>query len=103
VSDKWVSIKPVTDSQLGKAGMPPSMQLFALCLNPLIHTQEEALSGIRLGRGSARVAAVEYEDDVSVFLMSPAEVQKLQVALRTYEEATGAKINMQKSQALTIG
>jgi len=79
------------------------MQLFALCLNPLIHTLEEALTGIRLGRGSARVAAVAYADDVSVFLTSTADVQKIKVALRTYEEATGAKIKVQKSQALAIG
>jgi len=86
-----------------RQGCPLSMQLFALCLNPLIHTLEEALTGIRLGRGSARVAAVEYAIDVSVFLTSPADVQKLQVVLRTYEEATGVKINVQKSQAPAIG
>ena len=84
-------------------GCPLSMQLFAPCLNPLIHTLQEALTGISLGRGSARVPAVAYADDVSVFVTSQADVQKLQVALRTYEEATGAKINVQISQALAIG
>ena len=67
-----------------RQGCPLSIQLFALCLNPLIHTLEEALTGIRLGRGSARVAAVPYADDASAFLTSSADVQKLQVALHTY-------------------
>jgi len=70
------------------------MQLFALCLNPLIHTLDERLTGIRFGRGSARLASVTYADDVSVILTSSADVQTLQVALRTYEEATGVKINV---------
>jgi len=56
-----------------------------------------------IGRGKTRIAAVAYADDVTVFLTSPADVQNLQEALRTYEEATGSKINMQKSQALAIG
>jgi len=86
-----------------KQGCPLSMQLFAICLNPLIHTLEEALTGIRLGQGCARIAAVAYADNTTVFLTSPAVVQKLQVALRTYEEATGAKINLQNSRALAVG
>lgn len=53
--------------------------------------------------GRTRIAAVAYADDVTVFLTSPADVQNLQEALHTYEEATGAKINMRKSRALAIG
>ena len=66
------------------------MQQFALCLNPLIQNLKEALEGIRLGRGSARITAVAHADDISVFLTSPTDVQKLQVALR----------NMKKPQVL---
>ena len=79
------------------------MQLLAICLNPLIHTLEDVRTGINFGRGKTRIAAVAYADDVTVFLTSPADVQNFQEAIRTIEEATGAKINMQKSRALAVG
>jgi len=74
-----------------------------MCLNPLIHTLEDVLTGIKIERGRTRIASFAYADDVTVFLTLPADVQNLQEALRTYEEATGAKILMQKSRAVAIG
>ena len=86
-----------------RQGCPLSMQLFAMCINPLLQTLEEALTGVKAGCGKARIAAVTYADDVTVFLSSPDHVQKLQDALCTYEVATAAKINAPKSRALAVG
>jgi len=79
------------------------MQLYAICINSMLHNLEEAITGARIGRGTPGTATVAYADDVTVFLMEPDEVQALQETLHIYEEATGAKINMDKSKALAIG
>jgi len=78
------------------------MQLYAICINPLLHNLEEAITGARIGRGKPGTATVAYADDVTVFLTEPDEAQALQETLHIYEEATGAKINMDKSKALAI-
>ena len=44
-----------------------------------------------------------YADDVTVFLTSPAEAQKLEEILDIYETATCARVNRQKSRALALG
>jgi len=85
-----------------RQGCPLSMQLYAICINPLLQTLEQVLTGIRVGRGKPGTATVAYADDVTVFLTKPDEVQTLQEVLHIYEEATGAEINMDKSRALAI-
>jgi len=84
-------------------GCPLSMMLYALCINPLLHKLEEALSGVRIRRRSPGTAAIAYADDVTVFVTDQDEAQSLQGILRTFEKATGAKINMDKYKALAIG
>jgi len=79
------------------------MQLYPLCLNPLLHKLDEVLAGVRIGRGRAKTVTVAYADDVTVLLTSPDDVLKLQDILHTYEEATGARINTYKSRALDVG
>ena len=79
------------------------MQLYVICINSLQHNLENALKGARIGRGKLGRATVAYADDVTVFLTESDEVQTLQKILYTYEEATGAEINMDKSRDLAIG
>jgi len=61
------------------------------------------LIGIKIGRNNTKVAVAAYADDMTVFLTSPVVSQKLQEILSTYEAATGAKVNRQKSSALALG
>ena len=86
-----------------RQGCPLSMLLFALCLNPLLHALDDGLSGIKIGRDNTEVAVAVYADDVTVFLTSPVDSQKLQEVLSTCEAATGAKFNRRKSSALALG
>jgi len=79
------------------------MQLFAMCLNPLLCTLENNIAGIQFGRGRIKTTVVAYADDVTIFATSPTDIPKIQEALHCYEEASGAKINMRKSRALAIG
>jgi hypothetical protein len=64
---------------------------------------DTTLAGIRIGSQGTKPAVVAYADDVTVFLTSPHDVSAVQDALQTYEQATGAKININKSKALAMG
>jgi hypothetical protein len=86
-----------------RQGCPLSMILFALCLDPLLHSITQKLSGYRVGRTLARTAVVAYADDVVVFLTSPAEIQELETILAAYTAATGAQVNVAKSKAMAEG
>jgi hypothetical protein len=79
------------------------MLLFALSLNPLIHCLEQKLNGIRVYRRHQKTAMVAYENDVSIFLTTPEDFTKISDAIRCYERATGAVLNVSKSQALAVG
>jgi len=61
------------------------MQLYTLCLNPLLHKLDEELAGVRIGRGRVKTVTVAYADNVTVLLTTLDDVQKLQDILHTYE------------------
>ena len=49
-------------------GCPLSMQLFAICMDPLLHALESTLMGIRVDRNSHKSAVIAYADDVTLLL-----------------------------------
>ena len=77
-----------------------SMVLFAVCINPLLKLLEENLAGIRLGRSGRRTAVVVYADDVTIFVTKPDDFWVIRDAVRLYEKAPGACLNIRKSKAL---
>lgn len=79
------------------------MILITLCLQPLLRILEEKLPGIKLGHGTRSVPVAPYADDVNVFVTQPEDFTIIQQAVCCYEQATGAKLNSQKSMALAIG
>jgi len=79
------------------------MQLFAMCLNPLLCTLQNNLVGIQFGRRRIKTTVVAYADDVTIFVTSPTDIPKIQEALHCFEEASGAKVNIGKSRAPAIG
>jgi hypothetical protein len=85
-----------------RQGCPLSMQLFALCLNPLLCMLDEKLNGIRLRRSSKKTV-VAYADDVTIFVTSSADIQLIQEAITCYQAALGARLNIEKSKAMAIG
>jgi len=44
-----------------------------------------------------------YADDVTILLLSPSDIPKIQNILDLYGAASGAKINIRKSKALGVG
>jgi hypothetical protein len=79
------------------------MALFALCLNPFLHHLDQQLQGIRIQNNQMKTAMVSYADDVTILATSPGDIIAIRDALQQYEKATGAVVNIQKSQALPVG
>jgi hypothetical protein len=79
------------------------MLLFALILNPLLCLLERNLTGIRIGHRTQDTAVVAYADDVTIFVTAPQDINIIRVLLLTYERATGACLNNQKSKAMAVG
>jgi len=76
------------------------MQLYDLCLDPLLITLESTLTGSRIGRRQVKTTVLAYADDVAIHVKAPSDILKLQSAIQRYEAAPGARINFQKSRAL---
>ena len=78
------------------------MALFALCINPLLHYLDTHLDGIRFRRTENRVEVVSYAD-VTIFVTQRDDFRIVRDALQCHEKASGARLNIQKSEALAIG
>ena len=94
---------PIPIQCLMQQGCPLRMQLFALCLNPLLYMLDERLTGIQIRCHSKKTTVVAYADDVTIFVTSPADIQPIQEAIRCYQSASGARLNIEKSKATAIG
>jgi hypothetical protein len=82
---------------------PLIMSLFIMCLNPFLCLLQHELQGIRINKHQEKTTAVAYADDVAIFLTTPTDIPKLQTNIQRYEEANGARININKSCAVAIG
>jgi len=49
------------------------------------------------------MAVVTYADDITIFVTAPEEITVIEEALRCYERATGARLNIEKSHTLAVG
>jgi exonuclease III len=86
-----------------RQGCPLSMLLFALCINPLLCYLDDHLTGIRVQRSQRKTTVVAYADDVTILVASQADVATIREAINCYEKATGATLNVKKSNALAVG
>ena len=84
-----------------RQGCPLSMVLYALCLHPLLRALEDTLPGLKVGRHK-RTPVIAYADDVTVFVTHPEAFSKIHQAIKRYEQATGARLNPNKSRALAM-
>jgi hypothetical protein len=74
-----------------------------MCLNPLLCMIDENLAAAHSGPHNKRTAVIAYADDVTIILRSPKDNPIVHEALRCYEDASGAKLNIQKSKAMALG
>ena len=92
--------KPIPIQSSVRQGCPLSMSLFVLCLSPLPNALEKKLTGVKVGRQGTVIARA---DDVTIVVSKPDDILIIREMLKIYEEATGAKINIQKSKVLALG
>jgi hypothetical protein len=86
-----------------RQGCPLSMILFAMCIQPLLQMLDRNLSGVQLRRTRHRTAVIAHADDVTVFVTKPEDFRIIQDAVRCFEKASGAHLNITKSKAIAIG
>jgi len=82
---------PIPIRSSARQGCSISMQLFAMCLIPLLCTLENNLAGIQIGRRRIKTTVEAYADDVKIFVTSRTDIPKIQEALYCFEQASGAK------------
>jgi hypothetical protein len=97
------SSRPITIQCSIRQGCPLNMILFALCINPLLCMIDETLTQHRRGHRTPGPIIITYADDVTIILRSQDEILHVQEALRVYEAASGARLNLRKSQAMALG
>jgi len=78
------------------------MILFAICLNPLLCTLEDKLTGIRIASKGPKAKVIAYADDVTIFVTSPADIPIINDALRKYEAVSRARVNIRKSKGIAV-
>jgi hypothetical protein len=83
-------------------GCPLSMCLYAVCLLQLVRSLEESLPAIKIGRRHLITTVIAYAGDVSLFVTDPTTFTTIRHAISPYVQATGARLNPLKSNALAI-
>jgi hypothetical protein len=79
------------------------MLLFALCINPLLINLDKTLKGVYSRHNSAKTTAIAYADDITIIVTQPGKVDTIKDTLHHYMQATGARINVNKSHAFALG
>lgn len=84
-----------------RQGCALSMALFTISIEPLLQLIISKMRGIQYKRGKF-IKTLAYADDTVVMLNSHKEKELLDQIISLYQRASGAKINMEKTQELTL-
>uniref|UniRef100_A0A7N8WYI6 Reverse transcriptase domain-containing protein n=1 Tax=Mastacembelus armatus TaxID=205130 RepID=A0A7N8WYI6_9TELE len=87
-----------------RQGCPLSPLLYALAAEPLaaMIEQDGKIVGIQTPRGR-QVKLVQFADDISIMVKDSSSVERVVEILKIYEGASGAKVNMEKSEIRFCG
>ncbi|CAI9608046.1 unnamed protein product [Staurois parvus] len=88
-----------------RQGCPLSPLLYAFAIDPFVRRLEGAsLCGVPLGiAGVPPLKVVAYADDVSVIISGTEEAQEVVSVIEQYTEASGSKVNHEKSEVFWMG
>ena len=87
-----------------RQGCPLSSLLYSLVAEPLaaMVAEDSLIHGVEVGIGN-RVKMVQYADDINFFTSNSQEVSRFITHLEQYQSASGAKVNISKSEITTFG
>jgi len=78
------------------------MQLFAICMDPLLCALESTLMEIRVSSNFHKYEVIACEEHVTLLLTSASECTHNTSHAERIRKASGAKINIQKSEAMAV-
>jgi hypothetical protein len=78
------------------------MLLFMLCLNAILLMMDGNLAVAHSRPHNKRTTVIAYADDIKIIPRLPKDIPIVQEALRCYEDASGAKLNIQKSKTMAL-
>ena len=84
-----------------RQGCPMSALLYSLVAEPLaaLISGDKRVCGI----GKQNIRLTQYADDVNIMVKKEEDIDLVLKHIKTYERASGAKINMQKSEIMGMG
>uniref|UniRef100_A0AAX7UBY7 Reverse transcriptase domain-containing protein n=1 Tax=Astatotilapia calliptera TaxID=8154 RepID=A0AAX7UBY7_ASTCA len=87
-----------------KQGCPLSAALYVLAINPLLKriNDDKRIKGYVLDK-SFKITALGYADDVTVIIRNQNELSSVMEILHHYEQASGAKLNQDKTEGVWLG
>ena len=96
---------PVAIQRGVRQGCPLSALLYILIAETLGETirQDLVLKGIKLPGKLDDVRISQYADDTTLFLYDPESLKRALEIISIYEQASGAKLNLDKTAAMVIG
>ena len=96
--------KPVPINKDVRQGDPLSLYLFLLAVEPLVATINNNTRIEGLGKGRKRnVKCPSYADDLTLTLVGSPSVCLAFEIIQRFSEATGLKLNMEKTQGMMVG
>lgn len=86
-----------------RQGCPLSGLLFAISMEPFLENIRRNLVGVHLGPSCSLVKVVAYADDITIFTDHLGDVNTVFKTFKTYQNVSGAELNVQKSKGLWTG
>uniref|UniRef100_A0A8B9HSV8 Reverse transcriptase domain-containing protein n=1 Tax=Astyanax mexicanus TaxID=7994 RepID=A0A8B9HSV8_ASTMX len=88
-----------------KQGCPLSAILYILAISPLLNQikNDNNIEGIQTKEKSSKLKLTAYADDITVFIKNQNELNVVNEHFKRYERVAGAKINLDKTEAVWLG
>ena len=97
--------RPVSVQRGIRQGCPLSGQLYTLAIEPFLNCLRAKMKGV-LVPGSVPHVYIKmsaYADDITVLVTDQGDLRVLEPSLKTYERASTARVNWERSEALLCG
>ena len=88
-----------------RQGCPLSMLLYVICLEPLIYkiNNNNSIKGLKIPNCKKEVKSIQHADDITDIIINDSSFKALEIENKKYSEASGSKINPEKTEILKFG